>query len=59
MLLRNALFAVRLQHLAMRAAMQNEAALLDAIKGHAEFTVVSFQENGTILACICNNWVEA
>ena len=58
MLLRNALFAVRLQHLSMRAALQNEVALLEAIKGHAEFTVVSFQENGTILACIYNSWVE-
>lgn len=58
MMLRNALFAVRLQHLAMRAALQNEMALLEAIKAGNEFTTIGFQENGMILACICNNWVE-
>lgn len=58
MLLRNALFAVRLQHIAMRARLQNEMALLEAIKAGNEFTTMGFQENGTILACVNNNWVE-
>lgn len=58
MLLRNALSLVRMHTVAMRARMQNEIALLQAIKMGNEFTTIGFQEDGTILACICNNWVE-
>lgn len=58
MLLRNTLTAVRMHHIAMRAALQCEMALLEAIKNNNDFTVVGFEENGMILACIGNNWVE-
>lgn len=58
MMLRNTLSAVRLHHTAMRARLQNEMALLEAITAKVEFTVIGFEENGMILACIGNSWVE-
>lgn len=58
MILRNALYAVRLQQAAFKAQLQNEMAILEAITNKAEFTIVGFQDNGTILACVCNQWIE-
>lgn len=58
MILRNALYAVRLQQAAFKARLLNETALLEAITSKVEFTILGFQENGTILACIGNQWVE-
>ena len=58
MILRNALYAVRLQQATFKARLLNEMALLEAITSKVEFTIVGFQENGTILACVNNQWVE-
>ena len=51
MFLRNALTAVRMAHIATRAALQCELALLEAIKGNASFTTIGFHE-GQLVACI-------
>lgn len=51
MYLRNALTAVRIAHTAVRAALQCEMALLEAIKGGNEFTTIGFSE-GALVACI-------
>ena len=58
MILRNALYAVRLQQVASKARLQNEMAILEAITSKVEFTILGFQENGTILACVNNHWIE-
>ena len=37
-----------------RAQIQNEMALLEAIKAHRHFTVVGFEPDGELVACIDN-----
>ena len=58
MLLRNVLYAVRLQHLSMRAALQNEMALLEAMKEGNDFTVIGFTQENKILTQFAGHWVE-
>lgn len=58
MFLRTSLFLARIAPIVRTAKLQCELALSVAIKEHQEFTVIGYQENGTILACLGNTWVE-
>jgi len=57
MLLRQALYEVRLSHVAHRARIQCEMAMIQAISDKAEFTIIGFHE-GKMIACYSGHWIE-